>query len=366
MVKLHLLITLGFALASATSSTAAVEPPAPQTPALWAVYYAWYEAAAGLHDKWRLWTGNQTQSARPKPYSRAQPLIGYYDSDDPAVVRWHIKLAKAAGIEAFLVSWWGEATPSGIALEKTILPVADREQFKVALFSELAQFHKDVNVLAREMAAVLQRIKDNPAYLRVEGKPVVYLYQVPFAPKLTPETFAELRRGVEARVGPVYWLMDKVRNPQNQGLMFPEEWLTIPDIPMIGFYGTFSIKRIWEYEDLAPHYTRLVLQAHAAGKKAFLPAHPGHDNSGARPNDHFVMPRDDGATLRGYLRAATGADADVVLLTSFNEWPETTIVEPSSSWPDPYLYLKILAEWKGTNFTAPPLPSTTKVSLARP
>ena len=109
-----------------------------------------------------------------------------------------------------------------------------------------------------------------------------------------------------------------------------------------------------------------MLQAHAAGKKAFLPAHPGHDNSGARPNDHFVMPRDDGATLRGYLRAATGADADVVLLTSFNEWPETTIVEPSSSWPDPYLYLKILAEWKGTNFTAPPLPSTTKVSLARP
>jgi len=30
-------------------------------------------------------------------------------------------------------------------------------------------------------------------------------------------------------------------------------------------------------------------------------------------------------------------------LTSFNEWPETTVVEPSSSWPDPYCYLRILA-----------------------
>lgn len=32
--------------------------------------------------------------------------------------------------------------------------------------------------------------------------------------------------------------------------------------------------------------------------------------------------------------------------SSFNEWPETTVAEPSSSWSDPYLYLKILAEWK--------------------
>jgi len=47
---------------------------------------------------------------------------------------------------------------------------------------------------------------------------------------------------------------------------------------------------------------------------------------------------------------------DVVLLTSFNEWPETTVVEPSASWTDPYSYLKILAEWKGAAFTPPPLP----------
>jgi hypothetical protein len=130
----------------------------------------------------------------------------------------------------------------------------------------------------------------------------------------------------------------------------------IPEIPMFGLYGTFSVKRIWKYDDLAPHYTRLVRQAHTAGKKAFLPAHPGHDNSGFRPDDFFVIPRDDGATLRGYLRVATDAGADAVLLTSFNEWPETTVVEPSSSWPDPYHYLELLAEWKGTIFHQPPLP----------
>jgi hypothetical protein len=45
---------------------------------------------------------------------------------------------------------------------------------------------------------------------------------------------------------------------------------------------------------------RLARQARTAGKKVFLPAHPGHDNNGFRPDDFFVIPREDGATLRGY------------------------------------------------------------------
>jgi hypothetical protein len=62
------------------------------------------------------------------------------------------------------------------------------------------------------------------------------------------------------------------------------------------------------------------------------------------------MPRRDGQTFRDYLRAATDAEADFVMITSWNEWPETTVVEPSSTWPDPYLYLRIVAEWKGKVF----------------
>jgi hypothetical protein len=352
----HLLILLPALLLASLAAVRAVE----NKPALWTVYYAWYETGPGPHGKWSLWSDDKTANPNPKPRSKAQPFIGYYDSDNPEVVRWHVRLAKAAGIDAFLVSWWGSANISGVVFEKTILPLAAEENFKVAMCSELAQFHQDVKVLARQMADVLRRTKDNPAYLRMDGKPVVYLYQVPFAPKLTPATFAELQHGVEAEVGPVYWMMDKIANPNGSGLTLPDAWLKIPEIAMIGFYGTFSVKRVWKYEDVAPDYARLARQAHAAGKKLFLPAHPGHDNSGFRPNDFFIIPRDNGATLRGYLRAATDTGADVVLLTSFNEWPETTVVEPASSWPDPYLYLKIVAEWKGVTFTPPPLPGNRK------
>jgi hypothetical protein len=83
--------------------------------------------------------------------------------------------------------------------------------------------------------------------------------------------------------------------------------------------------------------------------------HPGHDNSHF-VDQPYVMPRRDGETLRDYLRAATDAGADFVMVTSWNEWPESTVVEPSSSWPDPYHYLKILAAWKGVTFTPAPPP----------
>jgi hypothetical protein len=72
------------------------------------------------------------------------------------------------------------------------------------------------------------------------------------------------------------------------------------------------------------------------------------------------MPRRDGLTLRDFLRAASDAGADYIMITSWNEWPESTVIEPSSSWSDPYQYLKILAEWKGTSFNPPPFPKREK------
>jgi Glycosyltransferase WbsX len=133
------------------------------------------------------------------------------------------------------------------------------------------------------------------------------------------------------------------------------DWLATPGVDSFGFYSTFSNFRAHRYDELAGKYRYLTRLAHDAGKKMLLPVHPGHDNSYFR-DDPYVMPRRDGQTFRDFLRAATDAGADYLMITSWNEWPETTVIEPSSSWPDPYLYLKVLAEWKGVAFTLPPLP----------
>lgn len=340
-------------------------------PMLFAAYYVWYHDGAHPTEPWRHWTSPAVEQLHPgdnplaQPgdpplISTAYPLAGLYSSRDAGVAEWHMRLARAAGIDAFLVSWWGANRGLDETFAGTTLPAAERAGMKVALLDELAQYHHDEAVYRAGLAAALQRFQNSPAYLRIDGRPVVYLYQVAADPGLTPESFATVRQHVEAEVGPVYWIVDKLaHNPaapsEDQIKQIPPEWLTVEGIDSFAFYSTFSHFRAHTYDELAGKYRHLVSLAHGAGKKMILPVHPGHDNSRFR-EDPYVMPRRDGQTLRDYLRAARDAGADAVLVTSWNEWPESTVVEPSSTWEDPYFYLRLLAEWRGRPFTPIPPP----------
>jgi hypothetical protein len=347
----------------------------PAKPVLFANYYTWYSTHTGPNKTWTHWvrhpvademkkeadrTGKVVEKLEPNDIASVfWPLAGLYNSTDPEIVRWHIRLAKAAGIDAFLVDWWGPQNwglvpeLTRIAFEEVILPIAAEENFKVALLDEPVQF-RPLNESKQWVANYLEKFKDHPAYLKIDGKPVYYLYQVAFDPSLTPEKFAGLKAYVEARVGPVYWIVDAISN-ENNNFRIPEAWLPSP-VDSFSFYGTFSIFPAHTYDELAERYAKVVGQAHAAGKKMCLPVHPGHDNLKEGNPKHYEMPRRDGQTFRDYLRAATDAKADYIMVTSFNEWPESTVIEPSSSWADPYQYLKILADWKGVTFVKPEEP----------
>jgi hypothetical protein len=351
------------------------ESSKPVKPILFAAYYVWYHTGDHPRQPWLHWTYPSTETnaaaqkakrpGEPAPASAARPLAGFYDSADPVVAGWHVQLAKAAGIDAFLVSWWDTVNGLDKSFENGILSAAVKHGFKVALLDERAQFHNKLEDYQAMLVRALRKYKDSPAYLRLDGRPVVYLYQVATKPGLTPTDFTALKKHVESEVGAVYWIVDKIAHDpkaqrdgnEDQVKCIPKEWLAAPGMDSFGFYSTFSNFRAHEYKDLVGKYRYLVKLAHDSGKKMLLPVHPGHDNSHFR-NDPYVMPRRDGQTLRDYLLAATNAGADYIMVTSWNEWPETTVVEPSSTWSDPYTSLKILAEWQGVTFTTPPLPST--------
>jgi hypothetical protein len=346
---------------------------------LFANYYAWYHRGDHPRFAWNGWTreGAKRNAAalavqrpgEPPLASAAYPLAGLYDSGDPEVAAWHVKLAQAAGIDAFLVDWWDTHKGLDRNVEKGIFAAAKKLGFKVALLDERSQYHNDLRWYKAAVIRALTRYKDRPFYLRIAGKPVLYLYQVAMKPTLTPATFAELKRHVESKVGPVYWIVDRIAHDHaavkagdlDRMKRIPADWLAVKGVDAFAFYSTFSNFRAHRYPDLAGKYRYMTGQAHQAGKKMLLPVHPGHDNSRFR-DDPYVMPRRDGQTLRDYLRAAEDAGADFVMVTSWNEWPETTVVEPSRTWRDPYLYLKILAEWKGRTFripAGPPVPAST-------
>src|SRR4026209_1070321 len=59
------------------------------------------------------------------------PLLGHYSSDNPEVMRQHIKWAKAAGINGFIVSW--KSTERLNKRLTQLIQIADEENFKHAI-----------------------------------------------------------------------------------------------------------------------------------------------------------------------------------------------------------------------------------------
>ena len=162
-------------------------------------YYTWYTTGYGATQQWGHWGHPGPSTYYPKGCSPenilfapsirqisscAYPLIGPYESDCREVVRWHIRLAKAAGIDALTVDWWGDAhwqNPSGWTqhvFEDVVLPVAEEEGFKVCLFDETLEFYEDLEVAIQWAAKYLKKYKDSPAYLHIEGQPVYVIYQL--------------------------------------------------------------------------------------------------------------------------------------------------------------------------------------------
>jgi hypothetical protein len=57
---------------------------------------------------------------------------------------------------------------------------------------------------------------------------------------------------------------------------------------------------------------------------------------------HAYLPRENGALYSAQWASATETGADQALVVSFNEWPETTNIEPNREWGS--LYLDLTAE----------------------
>jgi len=74
----------------------------------------WFTVADPAWDHWR-WNGPGTAHDPDKRLADGRrdiaaahyPLIGPYDSRSRNVIRYHLKTAKAAGIEAFACIWYG-------------------------------------------------------------------------------------------------------------------------------------------------------------------------------------------------------------------------------------------------------------------
>ncbi len=357
------------------AATAAHSATDTNRPIVLAFYHPWYGTPTGSAGSWFKWDSfyfpgryhpeKLRRDGRRDIASGDYPLIGPYDQGDREVVRWHFRLAKAAGIDGFICSWWKSNQPGMMSdwqaelFEKVLLPVAREENFKIAVLDENAHYQRDYNQLVHRITTYLPRYATNPAYLKIHNQPVWFIYQV-WDDWLTPAQAQSYIDAAESKVGGIYWIFDKLKasasgNPPVVRMSVAPDWLAIKKIDCFGTYSYFG-----HWRDVTPAaidelYRGFSESVHASGHDVELPFSPGLDNT-AVSDAPLAVPRRDGELLRTFLHTIDDAKPDVAMVCSFNEWLEMTEVEPSSTWQDPYLYLKIIAEWRGKKWKAPPLP----------
>ena len=112
------------------------------------------------------------------------PLLGYYRDGAPGVMDWHIKWAVEHGISTFVFDWYydyhtGRVPEHDTALDEGFLKAQYRDLMQFAVFwcnEEGAQNAPYTEEQMLTLARVLgERYFGQPNYLRIEGRPVVFV-----------------------------------------------------------------------------------------------------------------------------------------------------------------------------------------------
>ena len=143
-------------------------PPAdtsqPSFPIRAAFYYAWYPEA---------WFRDPVF-----PYSLFHPSLDYYSNADARVVRAHTDALLYARLNAGIYSWWGpDGYPPTDLRFWRYLAAARTTPLRWAIYYEREGYENpSVEKIRSDLEYIRDRYATQPAYLKVDGRFVVYVY----------------------------------------------------------------------------------------------------------------------------------------------------------------------------------------------
>jgi hypothetical protein len=255
-------------------------------------FYPWYGTPA-VDGGW--WHWGQNGHAPPNDIaSNYYPARGLYSSADPVVLDQQMQQIADAGITDVITSWWGRGSLEDKRLP-AVIAAARRHGLGVAVHLEPYG------------GRTLDSIAADIAYLRGLGIGDVYVY----APAAYDDSdWAAL-------------------NSQLGGVRL------FAQTTLVGWAAKARFTGIYSYDVLgtaASTFGRLCAQARAAGLLCAPSVGPGYDASQATGDTRYKS-RASGATYDSMWSAAIAAGADLVTITSFNEWHEGTQIEPAGAAP---------------------------------
>jgi hypothetical protein len=281
------------AQAATTSSTASKSHPAAP---VFAYYYIWFDRSS---------------------WDRAKidvPALGKYSSDDPNVMRQHIRLAKRAGITGFIVSWKHSATNDRRL--SMLINVAASEHFSLAMIYQGLDFYKRPLPAARVAAdlALFARFFAPQSPFRGFSKPLV-IWSGTW--KFSADEVARVTRPVRDRI----LVLASERNVKGY-----ERLAAAVD----GDAYYWSSVNPDTFPGYRPKLEAMASAIHQHHGLWIAPAAPGFD--ARKIAGTTVVQRNSGKTLLLECATAYASNPDVLGLISWNEFTENTYIEPSKNY----------------------------------
>jgi len=286
---------------------------------VWAAYYPWY-----VKESWR----DKKMADRP--------LIGEYSSDSEEVIRLHVRMAKALGIDGFAVSWWGPDTNTDKNLKK-ILEIAKDEGLYVTAYLESLGGEgeaRPLTELENMFRYLITTYGNHPAYYKLYGKPVIFVWAAwSHTPEEWGSIFESLReKGLEAlyiATASNTQYLDYFDGLQN--------------------YATGNLTELRKlYEKIGPAVKTYHI-LYGGSERLWVPAiSPGYDERLLPGRRGLFYEREEGIYYLESYGSALASYPDWIWITSFNEWWENTHIEPSEKYGYRYLFLteRITADFK--------------------
>jgi hypothetical protein len=252
-------------------------------------YYPWYSTPA-KDGRWAHWyVEHDGAPVLSTPYI---PARGLYSSSNTRLVDAQMREIAAAGVGVVVVSWWGFDSPEHERL-LMVEEAATRNGLEVAIHVE--PYRGRTPARAAEDIALLHE---------QGGFTDFYVYDA------DRDSAVEWGAALDS-------LTDDVR-------IFGHTTL-VGRARASGFDGLYTYDVVtWN----GALFSRLCAQAHAAGLLCAPSVGPGYDARLATRHE-VVRPRNDGRTYDRMWKTAIRAGADVVTITSYNEWQEGTQIEPA-------------------------------------
>ncbi|GAC1519868.1 MAG: hypothetical protein NVS3B14_21840 [Ktedonobacteraceae bacterium] len=265
------------------------------------------------------------------------PTIRYNSSDESTIER-QVNWAAQAGITGFISSWWGQGDSGGTDANfaRVLAYSATLQQNTGFHFASTIYFESDApalqgfNTIVRQLRYVMRTYANSNSFFHWHGKPVIFFWD-PLGNGRTLSMWQAVRSQVD---------------PHNQAL-WSAEGVNINLLSVFDGIHLFSAG----YWGILHNNMTAVDQGFRAQINSYNQAHhtqkiwaagvlPGYnDTKVPGRKGTYIVPRNNGATYRTSWNAALASSPDWVTITTFNEWFEGAMIEPSVTYNMQYLNL---------------------------